>query len=205
MPFVPAEGVITAQMIYERDGQRLENVLNFDVPDSTMEATGQELGENLVTWFDTFVKPLLATNISLVRIDLNDASDEHGFAITYTDGLPIQGTLSGSADAPNNVTVAVKQTTAGRGRAYRGRSFFPALVSAQYAQNTLTEAAANAIQAAWEELISLPMTAGSAKLSVISKWIGGVARVVALVSNVVAIFVDRTLDSQRRRLPGRGQ
>jgi len=204
MQFVPAEGCIKVELIYQKGDVIMENVLYFEVADNTMQETALELAENLVTWYDTYMKAAIPNQISLVRIDLRDAENENGYAITYTDDLPIAGTATG-AELPNNVTFAVKFLTAGSGRAYRGRSFFPGITASQLDGNTVYSALASQVLAAFEELISLPMTLGSAKLSVVSKIIGGVARVAALVNNVLTIFIDGTMDSQRRRLPGRGR
>lgn len=205
MAFIPVPGVINVQLVFSVDGQIVENVLNFDVPDSSMLETATELCENLVGWFTDNMQALLPVNVSLNRIVATDMSSSSGYSLVYTAGLPLVGGDAVAHILPNNVSLAVKLAGSGRGRSSRGRVFQVGLVQEYVNGNTVASAYITLLKEAYEALMSIPMTAGSAQLVVVSKFVNKIARSVGLISPVVSVAIDAVIDSQRRRLPGRGR
>lgn len=203
MAFVPFDNMARAEMIYTLDGQRMENVLNFWKDGGYDSDKLFDLAESLASWFDTTYKLWVPQAVSLVMVTATDISVEDGMGIDYTSTLPIQGSIS-YACAPNNVTVAIKYSTMYRGRSFRGRSYVCGVPMNHITGNTISQAYADALVDAFDDLKLLVGDTGTHALQVCSRYLNGVPRVIGVHTAVNNVSVDRTVDSQRRRLPGRG-
>jgi len=131
-------------------------------------------------------------------------SEQNGIAIEYTAGMPLPGDNS-SEMAPMNVTVAVKLVTGLRGRSFRGRIFVVGLTKTSMNGDTLTGDAVNNWKGIYESLLAEKIEAGDPGWCVVSRWQNLLPRAEGLATPIVSVEVDPTVDSQRRRLLGRGQ
>lgn len=203
MGFVPFQDTIRIEPVFLCGGQYVENVLHYicdATPDSTL---ANQLAALYVAWWDANRDVLFATGLSLQMVKwtiLEDNDDPGGL---FTEGLPLAGLVSQDM-MPNNVSVAVSLLTNNRGRSYRGRIYHVQLLRTQVEGNTLTVGALNNIKTAYEEIMSFSTLVGPAVLGVASRVSGGVERVNGVITPVTSIKVDPVIDSQRRRLPGRG-
>lgn len=204
MPFVPAENTVSVAMIFTQANQRIQNVYNVLYDSAPDLATMNTLAEDFISWWTTYLQPVVTSNASLVAVDLTLLTTDEGLAITYGTGLPQAGGNTTGQTAPNNVTVAVKWSTILRGRSNRGRTFHIGLQSLQYDQSTLTVAAHGVLVAAYMALLTTINVTGR-NLCVVSKYTGGAARPAAVRTPITTVSIDLALDSQRRRLPGRGE
>ncbi len=154
-------------------------------------------------WWETYIQPLQTSQVSLVRIELTDITEEAGQQVIYTSGLPLSGD-EGAAPLPNNVTLSVKLTTGFSGRSKRGRQYFIGLVNTQLLDNNhVILGLVTDLQDAYSALIDAISDAGWTM--VIASFVsGGLPRTTALLTEVISSSVNQTLDSQRRRLPERG-
>lgn len=203
MPFVPATNVIQAELIYNWDGEICENVLHYQSQAGATQDAIVELGAWLVTWFDTHLQPNISEHLSLTNIKLTDLSSENGVAFDYAIGLPLQGGAQGDS-LPNNCALVFSKRTMFRGRSYRGRIYMPGLCEAFVAGNSVISAARGPILDAWQELLAPNTVLETWTLVVVSRIHNGVERASAVVTYVSNITTDWGIDSQRRRLPGRG-
>jgi len=122
---------------------------------------------------------------------------------------PVAGGLAaGSTGMPNGNAFAIKRSTSALGRSGRGRLFVPVwaqnmlggenVISLTVANNIV--AGLTAFQAAVEGG-TLPCLMG-----IVSKQNGGTPRAFGQFTQITAWgYTDATIDSQRRRLPGRGR
>lgn len=202
MPFVPAPRVGQFQLIYEEDGQRVENVINVLNSVDWTPAGLQVIAALFVSWWHDHLQELTTSAASLVLIAARDLTTEDGIAIEWTTGLPQAG-LGGNHPLPMNVTLAVKMSTGLAGRSNRGRSYFVGLDTAFVDGSTVAIGFQEDLIAAWNSLRA-SLTAADCTLVVVSRVHDGAPRVTAAVNGVLAFSADRTTDSQRRRLPGRG-
>jgi hypothetical protein len=204
MAFVPATNVVQVQIVCQILGQTVENVLNFHLSGANDISEAMKLCENVVTWWNTYIAPITTSDVTLQKVIATDLSSSSGYSMTYTTGLPAAGT---SVDTllPNNVAVAVKLLTNGRGRGMRGRVFHPGITHSNVVGSTVQSGLVSALKTAYEAAMVIATLTGSADLVVLSKYLGHAARLAGVATNVSAIFVDSTTDSQRRRLPGRGR
>lgn len=203
MTFYPTPRCLQAEVLYAQDGQIVENVLAFDAGHDPVLADLTALAASLVSWFDTHMKVLVHSSVSLNKLIITDLSNGDGPRLEYVTGLPIVGTLGGNS-LPNSVSVAVKLSTNYRGRSSTGRIFHIGLSDGLLAGNQLYAAARSDLETAYNALIDHTSTDGFL-LSVRSRTIGGVPRPTGLLTQVVTASIEGTVDVQRRRLPGRGQ
>lgn len=202
MPFVPFTNVAMVELFYRQDGQRIENVLHFQMTAAPTPTSLGALAGNVITWWDTVIKPLASSNVSLVAVKATSLNAQNAPAVENVTGLPLVGAI-GTAQAPNNITVAVKLVTLNRGRSFRGRVFHVGMVNSQITTNVITSAFRTALASAYGALL-VPAAFGGAVLVVASRTSNGVPRTLGVATTVTGISVNPTLDSQRRRLPERG-
>jgi len=203
MAFVPAVDCAEAVIHYTTPGGKAVNVLNFkhdggydqgNIDDLAL-AVDTKVGINFLAlmgsayhYDETVVRGLASI------VDLEGTNDDSAGNGTYT------GTT-----LPTSVSLAISLRTGFTGRSARGRMFVAgitadSMASADTVNSTYADAwiaALNAVQA--EAAIS------NWDLVVISRQSGGV-RLTSAVARVVTdvLCVDHVIDSQRRRLLGRG-
>lgn len=202
-PFIPVENALKVEMRYILYGQKCENVFYVDRGSQAIEVAMDALFPIVKTWWSTLVKPHISDFCSLSEVKITDMSAGDGPATTYTAGLPIAGTFMAGA-LPGNVTVAVKLNSTYRGRNSTGRQFLVGLPPDAVVADQIEPVYQGAIKAAYEALLAA-LTGGDFGMIVVSFVIDKVLRTVGLKSPVASITIDNNLDSQRRRLAGRGQ
>ena len=195
---------LRVELLYSKDGQKLENVLHFDVGHNPVLEDVVTLAGVIIGWWEAHMKSLVSSDVSLTGLRFTNMEAQDGFQIEYTTGLPSAGTNEGGTTLPNNVTVAVRLGTAYRGRNATGRLFHVGMRSGDVVGNTLYSVFLPLLKAAYETLLSESLTAGFVWI-VASQWLAGIRRPTALIQPIESISVDPTVDSQRRRLPGRGR
>lgn len=205
MAFIPVPNTVSATLIYQVSGQEVVNVLHYTKASPWNLSSMEELATGLVAWWDGNLDSVLSTQTTLVGIRIVDLESQTAEVLEWTTGLPLAGT-GAAPNLPNNVTMCVTKRTAKRGRSYRGRIYHPALRTDMVTGNTINLAAASQIANAYEQgiLIDLPITVDEALMSVVSYVNEGQPRSTGEATLVTHMTFDQTVDSQRRRLPGRG-
>lgn len=205
-PATPVPGVVKVEMIYTLDQQEVINIFHAEVT-GTPDVTEQDLDETgalFKLWHAEELRPTQAAESALQRVVCTDLSVLNGMSKEY----PVTPVVNGggqSPQLPNNNTLAVKWGTAFRGRSFRGRTFHIGLQEAQVTANIATAATVTALLAAYQDLLDrIALSIDLASLVVVSYCGGGAWRAVPLVTPISSVSIDPTIDSQRRRLPGRG-
>jgi hypothetical protein len=204
MAFIPVLGIVQAELVYLWQGQFVQNVLHYDTPGAVTIEEMQELGDLLVDWFDVEMQPLISNSLSLVEVKLTDLTTQFGPVVEYTTGLPLVG-ANVNATMPNSVAIVMTKRTVFRGKSFRGRIYHPGLVESQVTNNQLVPATQTSLLAAYTALISLEGSSGVFNLQVVSRQQNNAPLELGVATPVIAITTDGFVDSQRRRLPGRGQ
>lgn len=203
MPFIPAANVLAVEMRYTLAGEHVENTLYFryDAPPTIADAT--LLVSELETWWEEQLSQVLTEGIALTEVFVTDLTDQ--FSFTYTDPVsPPNAGVVNSPTLPNNVALCISFRTNHRGRTKRGRNYVCGLGESQVVANTVDEAVVSAIVAAYNSLNDTA-TISEGQWCVVSRYFLNAPRTNAEVTDItVALAVDPTVDSQRRRLPGRG-
>jgi hypothetical protein len=208
-PHYRVGGVIVAHFFWENTIQvnlyghdesndMLLNVFHVLAPGPVAASDCDAVAGAVGGWCTSTYSTTWALNISSDRVVATDVSVLDSFQSEIAANA--SGGLLGAA-VPSNVTLAVKKSTGLRGRANRGDWYtWPCTVDQLESldSNLFLASHRDACVAALENLIAALNTAGYA-LVVASEATG--------LTHVVKHFVatDRAVDSQRRRLRGRGR
>lgn len=204
MQFIPVPNVASVELIFDIFGQRCENVFHVKLSSSWTAADMAEAGSIFVDWFSAHGKQLMHSDCSLAKIVIRDLTSQNGLAAEYTTGLPIAGTITGSETMPLNVAACVSFGTNNRGRSYRGRTYQTGLTIAATNNNNLQTSYRNALVSAYGALITA-VSGMPAALVVVSRYTNKAPRTAGIGTTITSVSVDPNIDSQRRRLTGRGQ
>jgi len=211
MPFVPVENtaLVETRMLY--DGQKVENTLWVLNEEAWGPSSLHELATEVITWWHDNYAGLVNTAVSLREVVCTDQTTETSGQVVLPGGVN-NGTLTGFA-MPSNVSFSVSFHTTSRGRSFRGRNFIVGLNDTSLnLPNEVTDDYVEAVIDAYNAFNDTIGTAGwqwvvASRFSGVDptthKPIPRTAGVTTPVAN--AAIADKTLDSQRRRLPGRGQ
>lgn len=205
MPFVRAENVVAAHIRYTLFSQLLENTLYFQTASNPTEGNIVTLAAGLMQqWIDE-VMPLLTADLTLrevyaVSLDAIDAP-----TATATPGAgPVAGGVS-NPGMPGNVTLCISFRSGFRGRSRRGRIYLPGLYETATQGNAVLTTFSTAVVNAVGTAITALDPEGFSHV-IVSKFTEGIPRGEALVTPVTAyVLTDDNVDSQRRRLVGRGR
>lgn len=201
--FVPTPGAVRVDVIQTNSGSNLENTLWYYFAGGEPSVTDmQALGEAINGIFQTSFAPLHPGSWSLRGCVVTDQATESSPSVLVPSATT--GGTNAADVMPNNVAWCVAFKTAGRGRSSSGRNYFPAVPRDIVFEDTIDPTFADAVLTAYNRLLVPSLDVGAA-LVVVSHVSGGLARSAGLVEPVTAItYADLTLDSQRRRLNGRG-
>jgi hypothetical protein len=206
MPFIPALGVIKVEIQFTKSGQQCENV--FYVDSTTMQASDalEDIADLVDAWVHSDYLPILPNEVTFVGTKCTDMTTSTSPAFFKAATGAITGT--GGAGMPNNVTIAVHKTSAGRGRSASGR-VYPIGVPTQHQSgvNNIAQVAATEFCVAFRALRDdvNASTLGGMFLTLVSFFTANAPRATGVMFHIVDFVCrDLVLDSQRRRLPGRG-
>jgi len=208
MDYIEVPGVAQVEVTALMAGQRTQNILHYKMTGATnYDATElTRLATAIIAYFNQVsVKGLYPATWQLIEVRAIDLSQQFGPAVTVGAGLPITGTRAGS-QLPNNCALVLTKRTALRGRSFRGRFYFGPLCEADVTDNTVSGAVVTSILGNMAGLLDITdATTVHHFLQVVSRHAGGVPRTTGLPTQVSSLTSDGVLDSQRRRLPGRGK
>jgi hypothetical protein len=203
MPQYDVPGLMRLEMHYLWREQHCMNVFycksNLNETSAALEL---ELAGTFKNWWTAEIRPLISNTVQLYEIVVKEVRPD-GIAVLYTDGLPVTGEKT-EVCLPNNVSLAVHWGTGLLGRSRHGRTFHLGITQDFVSGNTVTNAAD--IQSAYDALrTTLDSIALNVEFSVVSYVAANAWRRDPLVTPISGVAVEPTIDSQRRRLPGRGQ
>lgn len=160
------------------------------------------LGAAINTWVEASLMPTFSQDYSYSGCVVTDQTSESSAAVNVPDSS-VGGSLA-EPSLPGSVAFCVTFLTAGRGRSSRGRNYIPAIAEPFVIGNTLDLTQANLYVAAYEALFAVA-TDQNVTWVVVSHQTAGAPRVAGLAQPVTGVrYADRFIDSQRRRLTGRG-
>jgi len=205
MAFVPAPSGVKVEMRYTYQGQQVENQLYFKSFTLFTPTEMLALGDALSVIWAAEVAPQSPSSLILREVVVTDLQTDTSPSVTATTGLPVAGLASDNA-SPSNVTLCVSFRTFGRGRSSRGRNYLLGIREDEVANNIVSTSFSNRWTDFFNALLSDPTITDNWEWSVISFIEDGADRTEGLIQQVLTFtFVDQTVDSQRRRLPGRGR
>jgi hypothetical protein len=211
MPFVPVPNTIEVETRYLWDTQQVETTSFFERDTPWNAVTIGDWLDQMNTLIQEELMPLLSTSIQLIELvaRLLDTASSIGFT------LPVSGVVRGGVDfaaVPNNSTYTVSFKTGLTGRSFRGRNYVPGIPDNARTANTIDPTFRTGVLSFYDQLRALA-TSSSITWVVASRFSGvdpttgdPIPRTVGVTTPIISVSTaDLVLDSQRRRLPGRGQ
>lgn len=203
MGFQPVPNTVSAEFVHWNGESYSENVLHFKFTAQPGIADMEDLASDLRAWYAAGPNMYKPANIFLSKIIVKDLSAQNAPGIEYTAGLPLPGQEGTYHSLPMNATCAVKVLTGMRGRSYRGRIYHIGLCQEQVIGDKLSAPVMTNLTNAYASLLTA-ITSVDAAWVVVSRWSGGLPRATGITTQVTAVQIDQVVDSQRRRLMGRG-
>lgn len=190
------------------EGQEILNTSHWLAPaggpwDSVKQ---NDLAFNYYSWWNQRVQPLCVAGYVMSEIVVTQLA-VNGFQTIWTAGLPVSGSAAGDG-LPLNVAACVTFGTGRAGRAGRGRYYLGCLAEAVTIGSRFIPTFVAAMNVAFGDMPTLVSSVGSAvhQLVVYSTVLNNVRRATGLATPVTSCYLrDNVVDSQRRRLPGRGR
>lgn len=204
MPFTPAPNIVMVELRATLDGQKVENRWHVNAFHEPTAADLTSIGNNVITTVINDWIPTMPDALTLREVHLRSLHAANGIELTVPFPVPTAGSLLGLV-TPSNVTICVSLRSNASGRSARGRLYWMGLRQSDVTVNTLSSTRGAAIVAAVQAMKDQLVAAGYA-WTVVSYFANKVPRPGGPVYFLVqtALLVDNTVDSQRRRLPGRG-
>lgn len=202
-PFIPAPNTARVRMQYTEFGQTLENVFHFESTGPFTVADLTALAASVVTEWNSNIKPIQSSGVTLDLVECTALDSSSGFQVTQNVGTI--GGVTGVAAAPTSVTLAIKFTTGLIGRSQRGRLYFIGTNNGQLTADQYNSSNAAGILSAYVTFFG-HVVATTGFLHVVVSYCNAKAwRAIAQRTPVTGYaLTDINIDSQRRRLAGRG-
>jgi len=203
MPFQPAPDIVGVNVRGTYLGEQVENCLYFQTPATPTAAVVQEITEQVNGWWVTEILPQLAPewvmNVTYGRSLNSEAAPE------FLDDTN-QGDVSAqtSPGLPGNVCFTIKFLTGLTGRSYRGRNYISGLCENACTGNEILSFNAEALKDGYDALLVIQESFDWVWV-VLSRQQDNVILPNAIGAPITSVsYTDLFLDSQRRRLAGRG-
>lgn len=203
MAFIPIPLVSRHTLNYTWLGQQVQNV--FHVQHDFDPSSGDIGAANdvIALWWNTEVEPNVSNMVEARSIIGTSQAEENGPQFTTAFAPGSVGQLT-SPSMPSGTTVAVSWRTGLSGRSFRGRTFHVGLVEGQVVGNEIDGTTHSTLIGAYVQLVT-DLATESKPLVVASRFANNAPRVVGVATIVTSCLIDVFIDSQRRRLAGRGR
>lgn len=204
-PFIPAPNCASVEIFYSANAVVCENVFHVNKASPYDNAALVALRNVVDTWDNTTWKGSRGNGASVFRIRCKALDTNSSPMDDYYLPTPRAGTIASPLTSGNS-TLAFKLATNRAGRSYRGRWYLVGVTLANYGAtaNQYNVASANAI-VSWLNLLKTNLAAAGHTLGVLSYATNKAWRTTAHFEPATGyLIIDYNIDSQRRRLTGRG-
>jgi hypothetical protein len=197
-------GVCKVALVFNRDTRTFINTFHVDAEVGEWDITQMiVLAENFRDWWNTHYRQAVSDKVSLVQVQVRKYDPAVPLAYDLPVSPPLPGGRPGTV-SPGNVTSTVSWRTGLAGRRFRGRIYNPGISEADTSEaDELGSVVINLLAQAALQLITGALTTG--ELGVFHAPKDTPSAFDNTITEVVSAVVEDILDSQRRRLPGRGR
>jgi hypothetical protein len=203
MALLPVAKTIQLDLIFLLHGQRVENVWHVTNNSGVDAQVLQDTAVAAMNWCTTSLMPLLANDIQFLGVEALNLDIPNGSKIAVQPPAPVAGGNTTPA-FPGNVSFCVSLRTGFSGRSFRGRKYIPGIPLNVVNGDSVTSAFASDLIAAFNDLTQVMFAIGNFVV-VVSRFANLVERLVPIATVVESYTTtDFFVDSQRRRLTGRG-
>jgi len=206
MAFQPCPLTAEVRIQATLNGQQVENVFHCLVSATPTSGDLDTIRDTFQTWVEGEYASINSSNVAFNQIVVTDLNVEGGGQSIVTFVPTVPGDVE-SAVKTNQDTLAVSLRTGHSGRSFRGRSYILGVPTSDYAgdnPNMVSNAYADLVVPAYQGLIDALSIAGF-PLAVLSRFHDHAPRANGLSTEITTVtLVNQIVDSQNRRLPGRG-
>ena len=203
MTFIPVPNGMSLCFHFTQSGQNWQFCLTLrkgaGVPTSTDLDSVNAIAH---TWATSLLLPQLNNAVTLVEVVTTDLTSQGAPQAIEAVGASGSG---GSQLVPQNAAMVVSQRTALRGRSYRGRVYMGGLLYPSLASDVDYSSTPAANLASAFVTLDASLLAAGFSVGVASRSHNKVVTNPAAFNRVISYVVDQHIDSQRRRLFGRGK
>lgn len=204
MPFIPVNNTLQAKLIMQSNNQDVINDLYFVFAAAPLAADRALLATAMHTFWTNHYKLHTPDSVQLREIDIVDLSSSSAPTTQLIINPVEAGSLVG-AICPLNTSLCISLRTALRGKNYRGRVYTPPQRQADEATaGTWNTSLVSNLLTDFAWLLTAANTA-SGIWSVVSRFLNNSPRGSGVTTPITAVTADVNIDSQRRRLIGRGR
>jgi len=211
MPFVPVANTVLVETRMLLDEQQVENTFTVRFEASVSPTILENLAADFLGWWINDYADIVSDELELREVVATDLSSQTGPQFSLPAPIGSNGNITGSV-LSNNVSLCVSFRTANRGRSFRGRNYIAGVPVASVVQNNAVTGYVAAVVTAYEKLLPGGGALTSGTWVVASRFSGvdsegkPIPRAAGVTTPITGVVVvDSTVDSQRRRLPGRGK
>jgi len=205
MAFVGNETVAMCAVNFIMDGQNVQNTLYFQSAVEIDATNILQLASDLSGYWQNNQLARQSSAVLMTVVEAKQMLEMDPFVGTW---LPV-GTTTGALSPvmiPNNGSFAVSFRTSTGGRSGRGRNFWLGIPEDQTTQSRLNAGYITNILSEYNGMVGADAVSSGWTWCVYSRFSGGIPRVFGAAYEIIAaVAVDDIVDSQRRRLPGRGR
>lgn len=204
MAFIPVADTVLVELRFDYFGQKIENTLYFRKLGGSSVAQAIGLMNDLEVWWTSLLSNYLSQDISLRELNVTDLSSVSGYSVSQAAPTPNPNGNVAAAGMPGSVALCVSFRTPNRGRSFRGRNYVAGIAETNIVGNTVDSAVVAGVLGSYQGIPS-SIVSSAWDWVVVSRFNGGAPRVAGVATDVTSvIIVDDFVDSQRRRLTGRG-
>lgn len=205
MPVPAPNNPLVAKVIlnYASDTRQFQNVFHVSANTPWTLPQLQQLATDFKNWWDLQLSTRSTNDVSLTLVQTRklDPTDPIGFDFPVIP--PIPGDLAAQS-VPSNSTLTLSWRTGLAGRRFRGRTYVPAVSANDVSTvDTASSVLVNSLLVAGTQLITSVLVHGA--LTVFHAPGAVPSSFDNTFTDVTTAVVENILDSQRRRLPGRGR
>lgn len=204
MTFQPVPNTFKFALVHNCLNELIVNTFHFSRQGFVTPLDLEDGATLLATAWVNDIMIHLNSNVQFLRVEARGLRQQ----IDITATIPITPPVGGGRNQELmalNVAFCVTHTTGLSGRSARGRTYFGGLDRADVTQNTISQARADGFVTGLTSLRDLMDNAGWSMV-VVNRQTNKVIPPTASTIPVTGFrYADRVVDSQRRRLPGRGR
>lgn len=204
MPFVAFPNTALVEIVTQSPNAIMVNTLYVEKGSAWTGTQLNGLANTVWDWWDAEISPFVSDAIDLVKVRARDMSAQFNFVEEFVGASPVDGNVSAGI-LPGNATMTIKFGTGMAGRSRRGRNYVIGLTEDQVSGDNVAPLTVSGYIAAYEELASI--LDGVGMTHVVASRANCPDPETPCAGNtwpVTTYSSDGIVDSQRRRLAGRG-
>lgn len=207
-PFVPASDTIKFEMFFALFGQVVETIYHFTTATDLTPAFLATVASDFFDIWKASFGPNLSSKLNFTGCRATSQETSSAPSYLFVPATVLPGAVADTDPIPGSACLVMTNRTAKRGRSYRGRNYIPGIPS------TVTDATdgnfvpnsyvSDLLDSHADFMTALIGSYPDFEHVVVSRFQNGAFLGTAIKTPVTSVSANNYIDSQRRRLTGRG-